>query len=317
MIYWTRYIGDFARDTMNLSALQVGIYTLLLDHLYATERPLPLKMSELRRIARAQNSRATGDLKSILESYFTRDENGYHCERAKEEIEKYRAKHDKAKKAAAARWGDANASAEHMQTHDERTCFSDAMPAPTPVNNKTKGTKQQQRTTSRVRAKDANASPPSAGGSLPPASDVLDASDAGKLAGALRYGGIAATPSHPKVRAAAMHGVSEADVARAIPQAVAEKEREGMGAKPSVAFVCAIAERMHAEGASTSNVHAMPVQRTNGRARHLTPLQQREADHRAVHEGLCMMPSEAVSAFDDGLTIDLEPEKSDERKRLS
>lgn len=283
MNFYPRYIGDFARDTMSLSALQVGIYTLLLDHLYATEKPLPLKLADLRRIARVQNSSATRDLKSILETYFTKDANGYHCTRADEVIAEVKAKHSKAQKAAAARWGNKDASPEHMRMHDERTCLDDASqsqsqskPKPKP-----KGTKPPQQSRTRTREKTAE----SAAAASPDDGDVLDKAKArtqvDALVAHLREEGVTdASAVHTAVRLWAVDPAVSRDV---IDEAIT-RLRERHNVRHPMSLLARIVPDVIDE-----REHPPPLQvvNANGHGSHkLTPVQQREADARAVIAGV-------------------------------
>ena len=54
MHYYSHYIGDYQRDTAHLTLLEHGVYRQLLDHYYATEKPLPSDLPSLFRITRAQ-----------------------------------------------------------------------------------------------------------------------------------------------------------------------------------------------------------------------------------------------------------------------
>jgi uncharacterized protein YdaU (DUF1376 family) len=51
--FYKHYIGDFQRDTGHLSLTQRGAYRALMDHYYATEKPLPNDHAALCRIAGA------------------------------------------------------------------------------------------------------------------------------------------------------------------------------------------------------------------------------------------------------------------------
>lgn len=53
MNFYKHYIGDFQRDTGHLSLTQRGAYRALMDHYYATEKPLPNDHAALCRIAGA------------------------------------------------------------------------------------------------------------------------------------------------------------------------------------------------------------------------------------------------------------------------
>lgn len=41
MNFFKLYIGDYQRDTAHLSVTEHGAYLLMLQHYYATEKPLP------------------------------------------------------------------------------------------------------------------------------------------------------------------------------------------------------------------------------------------------------------------------------------
>jgi uncharacterized protein YdaU (DUF1376 family) len=69
--YYKRHLGDYAKDTSHLSALEVGIYDLLLDRYYATERPL--RADEVNKFARARTAQERATVQSVLEEFFERD----------------------------------------------------------------------------------------------------------------------------------------------------------------------------------------------------------------------------------------------------
>ena len=53
MKFWSRYPGDYSRDTRHLTLTEHGAYTLLLDAYYSTEKPLPAESGALYRICSA------------------------------------------------------------------------------------------------------------------------------------------------------------------------------------------------------------------------------------------------------------------------
>lgn len=55
MNFYKHFIGDYARDTGDLSLLEHGAYRLMLDHFYGTSRPLPENKKALYRLLRAEN----------------------------------------------------------------------------------------------------------------------------------------------------------------------------------------------------------------------------------------------------------------------
>jgi uncharacterized protein YdaU (DUF1376 family) len=122
MHFYIRHLGDYAKDTANLSALEVGVYDLLLDFYYSTEKPLPLNRADLRNIARCTNRYIGSAMDKVLATFFEKTEKGYLHGRVEEELAKARSKSSKAKAAAAARWeaekGNANASDTEGETGD-------------------------------------------------------------------------------------------------------------------------------------------------------------------------------------------------------
>ncbi len=70
MNYYRRYIGDFQRDTGHLSLAEVGAYDRLLDHAYATEKPLPASLDVLCRIARAVTPEEKDAVASVARQFF-------------------------------------------------------------------------------------------------------------------------------------------------------------------------------------------------------------------------------------------------------
>lgn len=88
MNYWPRYVGDIQRKTGHLSCAEMGAYDRLLDHVYATEEPLPSDIDACCRIARAMEKSEKKAVESVLRQFFNLRDDGYHNNRAAEEIEK-------------------------------------------------------------------------------------------------------------------------------------------------------------------------------------------------------------------------------------
>lgn len=55
MNFYMHYIGDYGRDTGDLSMLEHGAYRLMLDQFYGSGRPLPANKQALYRILRAES----------------------------------------------------------------------------------------------------------------------------------------------------------------------------------------------------------------------------------------------------------------------
>lgn len=87
MNFYERYCGDYGRDTGDLSLAQHGAYTLMLDHYYATEKPLPADQASLNRICRAMNKAEQDAVRVVADRFFPVGEDGLrHNRRADEEI---------------------------------------------------------------------------------------------------------------------------------------------------------------------------------------------------------------------------------------
>jgi hypothetical protein len=52
--YYPHHIGDYLRDTVHLTMIEDGAYRRMLDLYYASEKPLPLDLSWLCRLMRAE-----------------------------------------------------------------------------------------------------------------------------------------------------------------------------------------------------------------------------------------------------------------------
>ena len=89
MNYYKRHLGDYARDTGHLTALEHGIYTLLLDWYYVNECPIPFEKAV--RIARGNPEQT----QMVLDEFFKMGENGWIHSRADREIQEYRAKSER------------------------------------------------------------------------------------------------------------------------------------------------------------------------------------------------------------------------------
>lgn len=89
MNYYKRHLGDYARDTGHLSALEHGIYTLLLDWYYVNEKPIPEDRAV--RIARGNHE----ETMMVLNEFFKPTAKGWVHSRADREIREYIAKAEK------------------------------------------------------------------------------------------------------------------------------------------------------------------------------------------------------------------------------
>lgn len=87
MNFFKLYIGDYQRDTAHLSITEHGAYVLMLQHYYATEKPLPTGKA-LHRMLRAQDKAERDAIDSVAEQFWKLTDSGLVNERADAEIAK-------------------------------------------------------------------------------------------------------------------------------------------------------------------------------------------------------------------------------------
>lgn len=87
MNFFKLYIGDYQRDTGTLTLAEHGAYVLMLQHLYATEKPLPTGR-ELHRLLRAENKAERDAIDNVACRFWRLADDGLVNDRALEEIKK-------------------------------------------------------------------------------------------------------------------------------------------------------------------------------------------------------------------------------------
>jgi len=92
MNHYRHHLGDYAKDTMHLSPLEHGVYRLLIDAYYATEKPLPADVDACCRIARAVTRPERETVVKVLSGFFMASTDGWRHKRIDAEIDAYHAK---------------------------------------------------------------------------------------------------------------------------------------------------------------------------------------------------------------------------------
>ena len=85
--FYRRFPGDYLRDTQHLTLAQHGIFNLLLDTLYATEKPIQSR-EDAYRITRSFETQSVSDCNKIIDEFFTETRHGITNKRVEEEIER-------------------------------------------------------------------------------------------------------------------------------------------------------------------------------------------------------------------------------------
>lgn len=87
MNYYRRYVGDYGKKTRDLSIIEHGVYGLLLDAYYSTEKPLPAEFDRLYRICSAINAAEQEAVRLMADKFFPIGSDGLrHNDRADEEL---------------------------------------------------------------------------------------------------------------------------------------------------------------------------------------------------------------------------------------
>lgn len=127
-IWFPFYYGDYLKDTMQLTAERHGIYLLLMIHCWQNES-IEDDIDSIAMIAKVQPDNKS--LTYILEKYFVKKDGKYFQNRITKELkcarENKEKNHERAKRAAEARWSnDATSNATSMLQASDKQCLSNA-----------------------------------------------------------------------------------------------------------------------------------------------------------------------------------------------
>ncbi|MEY2688358.1 MAG: hypothetical protein RL375_2556 [Pseudomonadota bacterium] len=90
MNYYSRHLGDYAKDTGHLTMIEHGAYGLLLDRYYGTEAGIPA--DQVHRVARARSKEEKDAVDAVLAEFFTLKAGVWINARCEEELTKARTK---------------------------------------------------------------------------------------------------------------------------------------------------------------------------------------------------------------------------------
>ncbi|MBC7602780.1 MAG: YdaU family protein [Ramlibacter sp.] len=92
MNYYKRHIGDYAAATRHLSLLEHGVYGMLLDVYYTSEKQLPLDLRAVQRLVGAKSDDEREAVQIVLTEFFEQTPDGWRQTRCDEEIHHKQAK---------------------------------------------------------------------------------------------------------------------------------------------------------------------------------------------------------------------------------
>lgn len=116
--WFSFYPADYLADTGHLTQAQHGAYLLLMLHYYATGGPIPANAMQVHAICRCTNDAERHAANTVLQLFFTREEDFYRNTRIDAEIAKRSALRTKRQNAAQERWGE-KVMQVHMQVHTQ------------------------------------------------------------------------------------------------------------------------------------------------------------------------------------------------------
>lgn len=130
MNYYEHHIGDYQKKTAHLSLVEHGVYFLMMQAFYATEKPLP-EGKVLYRIVRAESKAERSAVDTIVRQFWRKTPDGLTNKRAKEHLDEYREFLDKQRASGRAgadkRWG------RNSDANGVTTGGAIATPLPTPI----------------------------------------------------------------------------------------------------------------------------------------------------------------------------------------
>ena len=118
MFYYQHHIGDYLSHTANLSLLEHGVYTRLLQTYYMTEKPIPL--DDPWRTVGARDSAERSAVEYILNTFFTKTDDGFVQSRCDKELLTYKEKSRKATESINSRWKNHKKDTNVIRTNNER-----------------------------------------------------------------------------------------------------------------------------------------------------------------------------------------------------
>lgn len=128
MHYYSHHVGDYHRDTAHLSILEHGVYRLLMDSYYSTERPLPSDHAVLCRIVRAVSKAEREAVMMVTALFFVNNDGFLKHNRIERELEAYQAQRKQCSEA-----GKASAAKRNSTTKGQRPFNARSTPVDSPL----------------------------------------------------------------------------------------------------------------------------------------------------------------------------------------
>jgi uncharacterized protein YdaU (DUF1376 family) len=120
MNFYKHWLGDYARDTADLSLLEHGAYRVLLDHYYAQRGEMPADLTKLELVCKARSSVERRAVQDVANRFFPVNGDGRrHNKRADSEIASADAYAKAQAERAHMRWH-SHGNASHSHSHSQK-----------------------------------------------------------------------------------------------------------------------------------------------------------------------------------------------------
>ena len=116
MNFYKHHIGDYAAATAHLTFTEDAAFTRLLRIYYRDERPLPVEVRSVQRLAGARMPEELEAVETVLREFFTLSDDGWHNKRCDEEISAFK---EMEADAAAKRENEAERQRRHRERRKE------------------------------------------------------------------------------------------------------------------------------------------------------------------------------------------------------
>lgn len=256
MNYYKHHLGDYAAATRHLSLLEHGVYRMLLDIYYSTEKPLP-HIEKTFRLVVARTKEERSAVESVLEEFFRQNDDGsWSHDRCDSEIYEAKSKADKSREVG--KLGGRPRKTETQQVSENNLTGFDPVGSKKNPSHKPIANSQ-----GKPEVLASGVHPPSVG------------TPGGAVCARLKSDGITdVNPQHPKLLALLDAGLTVDEIASIGPEA----RQKGKG----FAWILAAAEGRRREAA---NVTPLPAQQAKARASPF-PLSQHQESLKAAGKAI-------------------------------
>ncbi len=121
MNFYKHHLGDYAQATGHLTFVEDAAYCRLIRKYYADEKPIPADIKAAQRLVGARSRDEKDAVQSVLEEFFTLQDDGWHNKRCDEELEKANAQAETNRRIAEDREAKRRARIENEQSTNRAT----------------------------------------------------------------------------------------------------------------------------------------------------------------------------------------------------